>query len=86
MTRTRDLPLYKLEGKEREAEVNRILKSVFSTSEGAIALSFLMDEHYYGRPTTTAEEVGLKNWLESFLGRLEINTDSLAVATAMIPK
>jgi hypothetical protein len=82
---TAQQPFFKLEPQEREAAVKKILKQLFTGSlEGAIAVSVILDDLGWAKPSKSPEDTALKNYAQIFLERLDLNTDSLATVIAMI--
>jgi hypothetical protein len=71
--------------KEKIKIVQKIGREIFSTPNGAIFLSVLLDDLYFTRPATTEREVALKNYATYLLKeRLGLTNDTLAVTTSLL--
>ena len=70
---------------DKEAEIQKIGRSLFSTENGAIFLTVLLDDLGYNRSANTEREVALRNYAATFLKtRLGLTNDSIAVTTALL--
>jgi len=64
-------------------EIERILRSTFSTDDGKVALSILLEDLKFFDITTTTEEAALRNAALILLKRMGI-TDTFGVTTALL--
>ena len=70
---------------EKEKEIQRIGRELFSTQDGAIFLSIMLDDLAYNREAEDAEEEARRNYATFFLReRLGLTKDSLAVTTVLL--
>lgn len=70
---------------EKVAAIQKIGREIFSTPNGAIFLSVMLDDMYLTRPADTEGKMALKNYGTFLLKeRLGLTHDSLAVTTALL--
>lgn len=70
---------------EKEKEIQKIGRALFSTPDGAIFLSIMLDDLAYNREAEDAEDEARRNYATFFLReRLGLTRDSMAVTTALL--
>lgn len=70
---------------ELDEEIRKIGRKLFSTPEGAVWLTAVLDDLRYGTHAITERDVALKNYATTILrDRIGLTKDSLAVTTALL--
>lgn len=70
---------------QQEEEIQKIGRTLFSSPDGAIFLSVILDDLGYTRIAESPDQEARKNYASYFLTkRLGLTTDSLAVTTALL--
>lgn len=83
--RAKDVWFKDLPADEKLAAIQKIGREMFSTPNGAIFLSVLLDDLYLTRPADNEGKMALKNYGTFLLKeRLGLTHDSLAVTTALL--
>jgi len=83
--RAKDVWFKDLPPDEKIAAIQKIGREMFSTPNGAIFLSVLLDDLYLTRPADNEGKMALKNYGTFLLKeRLGLTHDSLAVTTALL--
>jgi len=74
-----------LPAREQEEKIREIGRRLFSTPEGAIFLTVMLDDMQYNMQAGSEREVALKNYATILLrDRIGLTRDSLAVTTALL--
>lgn len=81
----RDVWFKDLPPAEQEEKIREIGRRLFSTQEGVIWLTAVLDDLHYGTHAVTEREVGLKNYATTLLReRIGTTRDSIAVTAALL--